>query len=131
MLEIEKRINLFRAEAVKMFVAYNRPVQKPVVNQKSELMAETLEPLKTSKIQEFFKFVRTTEDMLPNDGTLKKILSNNYKRFTNYIPEEKQLENDNDIISENLFKEFCIRMQKVSNGSMTSEQAKRELELIN
>jgi len=95
------------------------------------LTAETLSTLPTSKIEAFFKFVRSTEhNSMPNDAVLKKILSNNYKQFTNYIPEEKQIGDDNDLISENLFKEFCIRMQKVSSGIMTAWQAKEELREI-
>jgi len=124
------RLSLFKAEIIKIFHAYNKPIQKLTIEAKADLTAETLSSLKTTQIEEFFKYVRSTEETLPNDGILKKILTNNYKRFSNYIPEEKQLEYDTEIISENLFKEFCIRMQKVSSGIMTADQAKEGLKEI-
>jgi len=122
-----ERINLFKAEIVKMFLAYNKPVQKPIIDAKAELMAEVLTNLKTSKIQDFFIHVRSTEDTLPNDGVLKKILSSNFEKFTNYIPPEIQIEyNSSELPSDNWLDKFWKNARKVLNGSMTSEEAKAE-----
>jgi len=46
---------------------------------------ETLTTLKTKKISDFFKYVRETEDTMPTDGRLKKILQVQYQRFANVI----------------------------------------------
>jgi len=81
MINEAERQDLFRAEITKLFLAYNKPVIKQVIDAKAVLMNETLSTLKTYKIQEFFKYVRTSEDVLPNDGTLLKILRQNAGKF--------------------------------------------------
>ena len=74
-----------------MFLAYNKPIHLGTIDAKADLMAETLKNLRTDKISDFFKFVRSSEDMLPNDGILGKILRANYKQFSK-AQEVKQLE---------------------------------------
>lgn len=94
------RENLFQAEIVKMFLAYNKTVVKATLEAKSSLMCETLENLDTSKIQSFFKFIRETCETMPSDGALKKILRENHKKFsihnenTVQIEDKKYLSND-------------------------------------
>jgi len=129
MLEIEKRINFFRAEITKMLLSFNKPIQRPLVDQKAELMAETLEALPTDKIKDFFKYIRTNEDSMPSDGVLRKILSNNHKKFTNYT-EEAQIEYKGEYPDEAWRKRFTNQVNRVINGEITSDEAKAEMGLI-
>ena len=48
------RVNLFSAEIIKLYLAFNKPIVKSVIGTKAELMNETLHSLRTDKIQEFF-----------------------------------------------------------------------------
>ena len=125
------RINLFRAEITKLFMAFNKPFQKNLIDAKSELTAETLSTLRTDKIQEFFKFVRSAEDTLPNDGVLKKILSSNYQRFARVSEAPARLTPPSNLPSDEWLKEYWIRMKKVLAGGLTTTEAWAELEKIN
>lgn len=52
---------------------------------KASLTSEILSNLPTGKIEAFFKYVRETVTNLPTDAELKKVLTEQYKRFTNYV----------------------------------------------
>jgi len=74
-----------------MFVSYNRQISPKLIESKASLLSETLHTLKTERIPAFFKMVRETEEVLPTDGTLKKILTGHYQEFTNYVDNSNKL----------------------------------------
>lgn len=125
-----ERTNLFRAEMTKLFLAFNKPMNKTTIDAKTELTAETLETLSTEKITEFFTYVRRTEDVLPNDGVLKRILIGNHLRFSKQRPEIKQIATSKaELPDEKWLKQFTSKVNAVIDGTITPDEAKASLGL--
>lgn len=70
----DQALDILRAEIIKTFAAFNRPIQKNMLDMKAELLQATLSTLAENKISEFFDYVRANETTLPSDGRLKAIL---------------------------------------------------------
>ena len=75
------RETAFKAEMIKMFVAYNKPVTDKMVSAKAVLLAEALHFLPMDKIRPFFNHVRSSEDIFPSDAKLSKLLNVFMQRF--------------------------------------------------
>lgn len=111
-----------------MYLAYNKVIQPKIIDQKSELMEETLSNLKTIKISAFFKYVRETSDTLPTDGALKKILLANAGKFS----KKAEVQNVPQIAPENLpdgewLDNYHAGVKLVLMGKMTPQSVKMEL----
>jgi len=111
-----------------MYLAYNKVIQSKIIDQKAELMAETLETLSTSKISAFFKYIRETCETLPADGVLKRILKTKAKEYSKAakvldvpliapesLPDAEWLAN------------FWAGLKLVQMGKMTPKDVKKEL----
>jgi len=101
-------------------LAYNKPLNKNLIDAKSQLIAETLAKLKTNKITEFFKFVRDTETTLPNDATLKQILEGNQARFGEPITKAPEIEYSGEYPDEDWKRKFTKQINFVIDGRLTT-----------
>ena len=111
-----------------MFLAFNKPASRQIVDAKADLMCETLHTLRTDKISLFFKHVRESQDMLPTDGTLKKILSSGFDKYSKAIV-EKQIEYKGELPSREWAHKFNYEVMLVVDGLRTPEEAKQVLGL--
>ena len=128
MREEAERVDLFRAEITKMFLAYNKPIVSQTIDAKAGLMNETLSSLPTGKITGFFRYVRSIEDSLPNDGTLKKILQASYRKFSNH-EEPAQIEYKGEIPSVEWRSRFWKNIMLMIDKKKDIEEVREEMKL--
>ena len=111
-----------------MFLAFNKPASRQIVDAKADLMCETLRTLRTDKISLFFRNVRESQDMLPTDGTLKKLLSAGHDKYSETIV-EKQIEYKGELPTPEWAREFNKQVMMVVDGFTTVDEAKAKLGL--
>lgn len=122
------RLDTFQTEIAKMFLAYNRPIQKTTIEAKANLMNETLSSLRTDKITVFFKYVRESSDILPTDGALKKILRSKADEFSKRRKLKELPPSDpEDLPDDEWLAQYHAGVKLVLMGEMTPEQVKKEL----
>lgn len=123
-----QRLDLFEVEVEKFFISYNRAIQPKTVKAKASLWNDALYYLDTDKIGEFFQFIRDSEDGLPSDGKIKKILRANSERFR-VQTKTKQLPSSNteEYPDDEWLAQYHAGVKLVLMGKMTSEAVKKDL----
>ena len=120
------RLAAFRVEVIKLFVAFNKPLQNSTLDLKVDLVAETLHTLPSNNISKFFSHVRATEAVMPSDSALKKILSANYKEFTN-VEKKVAIEAPTNLPSDEWLERFWTQADMVLNKGKDPKEAWNEL----
>lgn len=122
------RLDTFQTEIGKMFLSYNRAIQKTTIEAKASLMSETLSSLRTDKISEFFKYVRENCEVLPTDGILKKILRTKADEYTER-PKLKQLPqgNPDDYPDDEWLAQYHAGVKLILMGKETPQSVKMKL----
>lgn len=90
-----KRLPLFKREALRTLIAFIKPANDDIVEEKAEAWEKKLVMLKTEKIEEFFDLIRDGKTM-PSDGTIKSILGANLGRFCTGNPQDSQFGSYNE-----------------------------------
>ena len=122
------RQDLFQAELVKLFASFNKPISNNNLSLKAGLLLETLSTLPTRYITPFFAYIRSTEDTLPSDGRMKRILSLNYDKFSDKKV-EKVISRSEILPDSDWLRKFGDLASRVVDGDMKAEHAKKELGL--
>ena len=120
----DRALARLKAEITKTFASFNRPIQKPMLDMKAELLQTTLSTLAENKISDFFDYIRANETSLPSDGRLKQILRDKPEyssvKAVDLIPQHTEAPS-----SAKWVKSYMKALKQVLNGKITPKEAYR------